>query len=139
MTSDAASKTHFVLIDAVGVYDRLKTDEPALERKRSLPLKAVLHDVALGKWKRDEDLLYTLAGRLGRLARRVTPSEEEQVQASSGGATVHELAARLVEALDLDVQLAAAREATGNVYLDDPEDQAVKAVAKAHHGCRRAL
>jgi type I restriction enzyme R subunit len=130
VTSDASTKTHFVLIDAVGVYDRLKTDEPSLERKRSLPLKAVLQDVALGKWKRDEDLLYTLAGRLGRLARRVTSAEEEKVKAASGGATVHELATRLIEALDPDAQLAATREETGNVYLDDPEDRAVKAIAK---------
>jgi len=44
VTSDAPSKTHFVLVDAVGVYDRLKSDDPSLERKRSLPLKAVLSD-----------------------------------------------------------------------------------------------
>src|SRR5256884_9684111 len=103
--ADAQSKTHFVLVDAVGVYDRLKPDDPSLERNRSLPLKKVLDDVAFGKWKRDEDLLYTLAGRLGRLAKRVTPVEDEKIKSTSGGFTVHELAKRLVEALDLDKQV----------------------------------
>src|SRR5438876_1248462 len=111
VTSDARSKTHFVLVDAVGVYERLKNDDPSLERKRSLPLKAVLNDVALGKWKRDEDLLYTLAGRLGRLAKRVTATEEEKVKVASGGYTVHELAKSLVDALSLDVQIEAAKAA----------------------------
>src|SRR5438270_738745 len=129
VTSDARSKTHFVLVDAVGVYERLKNDDPALERKRSLPLKAVLNDVALGKWKRDEDLLYTLAGRLGRLAKRVTATEEEKVKVASGGYTVHELAKSLVDALSPDLQIEAAKEAAGQEYLD-PEDKAVKAVAK---------
>src|SRR6266496_5517747 len=34
VTRDARCKTHFVLVDAVGVYERLKTDDPSLERKR---------------------------------------------------------------------------------------------------------
>src|SRR5207247_9764821 len=98
VTSDARSKTHFVLVDAVGVYERLKSDDPSLERKRSLPLKAVLSDVALGKWKRDEDLLYTLAGRLGRLSKRVPASQEEKIQPAPGGFTVHGLATQLIDA-----------------------------------------
>jgi type I restriction enzyme R subunit len=89
----------------------------------------VLNDVALGKWKRDEDLLYTLAGRLGRLAKRVTATEEEKVKVASGGSTVHDLAKRLVDALSPDVQIEAAKEVTGQEYLD-PDDKAVKAAAK---------
>src|SRR6266702_748734 len=129
VTSDARSKTHFVLVDAVGVYERLKNDDPSLERKRSLPLKSVLNDVALGKWKRDEDLLYTLAGRLARLAKRVTATEEEKIKTASGGYSVHDMARQLVAVLNPDVQLEAAKADTGQEYLD-PEDQAVKAVTK---------
>ena len=129
VTSDARSKTHFVLVDAVGVYERLKQDDPSLERKRSLPLKTVLNDIALGKWKRDEDVLYSLVGRLGRLAKRVTPTEEEKIKSASDGYTVHELATRLIEALNLDVQLEAAKKATGKEDLS-PEEQAVKIAAR---------
>ena len=108
VTADAHSKTHFVLVDAVGVYDQVKTDDPQLERNRSLPLKKVLEDVAFGKWKRDEDVLYTLVGRLARLAKRVAPSEEEKIKTASGGYTVRELARRVQQALDPDRQFEAA-------------------------------
>ncbi len=133
VTPDAGSKTHFVLVDAVDVYERFKTDDQPLERKRSLPLKAVLDDVALGKWKRDEDLLYTLAGRLGRLSKRVTEPEEEKIKVASGGYTVHELAKRLVEALDPDNQLESAKAAliqdTTELTYVEPDDRSVQIAA----------
>jgi type I restriction enzyme R subunit len=130
VTPDARTKTHFVLVDAVGVYERLKTDDPSLERKRSLPLKAVLEDIALGKWRRDEDLLYTLAGRLGRLNKRLTESEEAKIKEISGGYTTRELAKHLVEALDSDKQLEAAEAAqiaAGEPYVK-PDERAIQAV-----------
>ena len=119
MTRDVRTKTHFVLVDAVGVYERLKTDDPSLERKRSLPLKAVLEDVALGKWRRDEDLLYTLAGRLGRLNKRLKETEEEKIKTAAGGYTIHELAKRLVEALEPDKQIEAAKAARARRNRDN--------------------
>ncbi len=133
VTRDARTKTHFVLVDAVGVYERLKTDDPSLERKRSLPLKAVLEDVALGKWRRDEDLLYTLVGRLGRLNKRLTETEEEKIKATAGGYSIHELAKRLVEALEPDKQIEVAKaaqvqDATEITYLE-PDERAVQAAA----------
>ena len=66
---------------------------------------------------------------LGRLAKRVTASEEANIQSTSGGRTVHDLAKQLVDALNPDMQLAAAIEATDNTYLQ-PEDQAVKVATR---------
>jgi len=133
VTRDARTKTHFVLVDAVGVYERLKTDDPSLERKRSLPLKSVLEDVALGKWRRDEDLLFTLAGRLGRLNKRLTETEEEKIKVAAGGYSIHELAKRLVEALEPDKQIEAAKAAqaqdeTEITYIE-PDERAVQTAA----------
>ena len=73
VTTDAQSKTHFVLVDAVGVCEQFKTDDPPLERKRSVSFAKLLEAVALGV--HDDDTLSSLAGRLGRLATRVTPQE----------------------------------------------------------------
>ena len=133
VTRDARTKTHFVLVDAVGVYERFKTDDPSLERKRSLPLKAVLEDVALGKWRRDEDLLYTLAGRLGRLNKRLTETEEEKIKTAAGGYSIHDLAKHLVEALEPDKQIEAAKAAqaqdvTELTYIE-PDERAVQTAA----------
>ena len=64
VTPDAKSKTHFVIVDAVGVCETAKTETRPLERKRTVSLEKLLETVALGGT--DEDVISTLAGRLGR-------------------------------------------------------------------------
>ncbi|MDQ2906185.1 MAG: DEAD/DEAH box helicase family protein [Chloroflexota bacterium] len=123
----AASKTHFVIVDAVGVCEQVKTDSPPLERKPSIPLKQLLDDVAIGKWRRDPDLLPTLAGRLGRLARLADPIDTQTIMQETHGLDIPMLARRLLEALDPDTQLETARAESGQDYLrlDDPAVQQV--------------
>ena len=65
VTPDATHKTHFVIVDAVGVCETVKGDSRPLERKRSVPFDKLLLSVALGN--RDEDTLSSLAGRVARL------------------------------------------------------------------------
>jgi len=125
ITPGGASKTHFVLIDAVGICERIKTDDPPLERKASTTFKDLLKAVSLGK--RDQETLTSLAGRLGRLARRATPADQVAIEQAAGGRSIRELAAALVDAFNPDIQLAATRTETGQDFtLDDP---AVKQVA----------
>jgi len=121
VTPDAKSKTHFVLVDAVGVCEQQKTDEPPLERKRSVSFAKLLDAVALGM--DDDDTLLSLAGRLGRLAGRMTPQESAEVVEASGGLNTRELARGLVEALDPDRQLETARQMTGQ---SEPDERALK-------------
>jgi len=59
VTPDAAQKTHFVIVDAVGVVERLKVDVGTFDRKRSVPLDKLLEAVALGA--RADDTLTSLA------------------------------------------------------------------------------
>jgi len=63
--------------------------------------------VALGK--RDEDTLTTLAGRLARLDREISPEDRQEVEAL-GGKTISQLSATLLRAIDPD---AIAQQATG--------------------------
>ncbi len=95
----------------------------------SVPLKKLLDDVAVGKWKRDEDLLLTLAGRLGRLARHSMSEEEAIITNMSGGRNIPALANALIAALNPDKQIEMARQETGQTYLSIT-DPAVKAAAK---------
>ncbi len=122
VTPAQGGKTHFVIVDAVGVCEQVKTDDPPLERKAAEPLKKVLDAVAVGKWRRDPDLLPTLVGRLGRLAKRANPAEEATIRAISGQ-SIHQLAGNLVTALNPELQLEAAQQKSGKTYLnvDDPE------------------
>jgi len=98
---DAKAKTHFVIVDAVGVCETDKTDSRPLERKRSVGFGQLLLGVALGK--RDEDVLTSLAGRLARLDREISRDESAQLADLAGGKSIAELAGALLRSIDPDV------------------------------------
>ncbi len=98
--ADARAKTHFIIVDAVGVCESDKTDSRPLERKRHVAFDKLLLGVALGK--RDEDTLTTLAGRLARLGREVSRQDAETLREKAGGKSLSELANGLLAACDPD-------------------------------------
>jgi len=71
---EAHAKTHFVIIDAVGVCESDKTESRPLDRQPTVPLKTLLQRVIF-PGGRDEDTLTTLASRLARLYRELDPSQ----------------------------------------------------------------
>lgn len=99
--ADARAKTHFVIVDAVGVCESDKTDSRPLERQRTIPFDKLLLGVALGK--RDEDTLTTLAGRLARLDREIARDKAKELAGLAGGKSLHDLAGALLRAVDPDV------------------------------------
>ena len=98
--ADARAKTHFVIVDAVGVCESDKTDSRPLERQRTVAFDKLLLGVALGK--RDEDTLTTLAGRLARLDREISRDEAQKLSVLSGGKSLSELSSTLLRAIDPD-------------------------------------
>ncbi len=98
--ADALAKTHFVIVDAVGVCESDKTDSRPLERQRSVAFDKLLLGVALGK--RDEDTLTTLAGRLARLNREISGEDLKKVVEVTGGKSLSDLSGNLLRALDPD-------------------------------------
>jgi type I restriction enzyme R subunit len=98
--ADARAKTHFVIVDAVGVCESDKTDSRPLEKQRTVAFDKLLNGVALGK--RDADTLGTLAGRLARLDRQVTGEQRAELAALAKGKTLAELSAALLAAVDPD-------------------------------------
>lgn len=105
--ADAHSKTHFLIIDAVGVCESDKTDSRPLERQRNVAFDKLLLGVALGK--RDEDTVTSVAGRLARLDREIAPSEAQKIK-DIAGKSLPELANSLLKSIDPD---AIAEKATG--------------------------
>ena len=99
-TPDAIRKTHFVIVDAVGVVEHPKMDVGTLDRKRSLPLDKLLEAVAFRAF--DEEMLSSLAVRLARLEGLLTDEERDAVEEVSGGKSPRELSHGLLDALDLD-------------------------------------
>jgi type I restriction enzyme, R subunit len=100
VTPDAKTKTHFVIVDAVGVCERDKTDSRPLEQKPSVPLEKLMEHVAIGA--REPELLSSLAGRLIRLEKRIEPDVRAEVEKLSGGKTLSNIARDLLDAIDPD-------------------------------------
>ena len=78
VTPDVSHKTHFVIVDAVGVCENDKTDSRPLERKRTIPLDKLILSVALGN--RDKDTITSLAGRLARIEREIGEKDRKDIE-----------------------------------------------------------
>ncbi|MBC8333073.1 MAG: DEAD/DEAH box helicase family protein [Anaerolineae bacterium] len=103
VTPDAGHKTHFVLVDAVGVCEQDMTDTRPLERKKHIPFDKLLQRVAMGV--RDADSLESLAGRLARLDRALTPKDRASVELISGGLPLKKMIHNLLDSVDPDIHL----------------------------------
>jgi len=99
VTPDAKAKTRFVIVDAVGVCERERVDTPSLDRQPSVPLKKVLQVVGMGST--EEEVLSTLASRLARLDRQITP-EQRHALSEAAGQPFSDVIRALVDAVDPD-------------------------------------
>lgn len=100
VSKTARSKTHFVIVDAIGATKSKKTDSRPLERKPSIPLKDLLDAVTMGV--QDEDLFLSLANRLIRLEKQITEKEKDKVLQYSGGKSLLQISRELITAYDQD-------------------------------------
>jgi type I restriction enzyme R subunit len=129
VTSDAAQKTQFVLVDAVGLVEAGMTDTtPPLERKRSVTFVKLLEEIAFGA--DDADTVSSLAARLARLQHQLTAADVAALAAASGGRAPGDLIGRLFDALDPDRQMAQAR-AAGHLVPGPAEMEAAAAELRA--------
>ncbi|MCX6907104.1 MAG: restriction endonuclease subunit R, partial [Verrucomicrobia bacterium] len=119
--ADARAKTHFIIVDAVGVCESDKSDSRPLERQPTVPFDKLLLGVALGK--RDEDALTTLAGRLARLDREISRENAKALSELAGGSTLAQLSRALLDACNPDI---VAEKATGKPGASPGEVSAEK-------------
>ena len=96
----AKSKTHFVIVDAIGATKSKKTDSRPLERQPTVPMKDLLGAVTMGI--ADEDLFLSLANRLIRLEKQITEKEKEKLLEYSGGKNLKQITKELILAYDQD-------------------------------------
>ena len=113
--SAATAKTHYVIVDAVGVTKSVKTD--------SGPLKDLAMGVMMGA--RDEETISSLAGRLARLDRQLDDGERERIEEQAGGVELTGIVGNLLAAIDPDWIDAKARELDPPVGDDEPAPAAV--------------
>ncbi len=98
--SAVCGKTHYVIVDAVGVTKSLKTASQPLVTKPSVPLKDLAMGVMMGA--RDAETVSSLAGRLARLSRQLNPTEQERIKTQAGGIELNRIVGDLLEAIDPD-------------------------------------
>lgn len=94
--SATSNKTHFVIVDSVGVTKSIKTDSRPLERKPSTPLKDLMISVVMGA--HDEDTLTSLAARLARLNKQVSEEEKNSLEAITEGKSLSSVVTQLLDA-----------------------------------------
>jgi type I restriction enzyme R subunit len=94
------NKTHFIIVDAVGVTKSIKTDSRPLERKSGVSLNELMMNVALGN--RDEDVFLSLANRLTRLDKELNTEEQKRYAEYAGGTTPRVTVQRLLDAFNED-------------------------------------
>lgn len=97
---EGVKKDHFVIVDAVGVCERDKTDSRPMDTKKSVPLDKLLQAVSLGNV--EDDVLSSIAARLARLDKDASDADRAKVVELSGGKTLRDLARGIVEALNID-------------------------------------
>jgi type I restriction enzyme R subunit len=98
--SATTAKTHFVIVDAIGVTQSLKTASQPLITKPSVALKDLAMGVMMGA--RDEDTVSSLAGRLARLDKQLDEQDKQKIQQLAQGTSLSQLVKQLLDAIDPD-------------------------------------
>ena len=99
LTPDATHKERFVIVDAVGVTEHEFVDAAPLERSKTTPLKTLLEKAATFTITADETA--SLASRLARLSRELTPNENAELT-ELAGIPLQEITQQLVKIADPD-------------------------------------
>jgi type I restriction enzyme R subunit len=98
--SAITAKTHYVIVDAIGVTKSCKTPSGVLITKPTVPLKDLATGVMMGV--RDEDTVSSLAGRLARLDRQLNDTERARVKDAAEGVPLADIVRSLIDAIDPD-------------------------------------
>jgi type I restriction enzyme R subunit len=119
--SAQSAKTHYVIIDAVGVTRSLKTSSQPIITKPSVPLKELAMGVMMGA--SDTDTVSSLAGRLARLNNQLDADEQERIRTAAKGTELTRIINGLFDAIDADNVETKALELEGLPPGDDPGDE----------------
>ena len=118
--SAVSAKTHYVIVDAIGVTKSLKTASQPLITKPTVPLKDLAMQVMMGAT--DEDTVSSLAGRLARLNKQLDVDDQRRIREASGGLELTQLVGKLFAAIDADNIEAKALQLAGLPIGFDPGD-----------------
>lgn len=122
------NKTHFVIIDTVGVFDTTKSDSHPLERKKSTPFKDLMMQTVMGN--HSEDNLISLANRLTRLDKELSHAEQQRISERNGGSPLKDTVRKLFDALNPDKYLEKAKAMFGRSVDTDVTNDDIELAKK---------
>ena len=125
VTPDAKVKTHFVIVDCVGVCEEEKSATKPLDREPSVPLDKLLDLVSKGV--ANDDLASSIASKLVRLDQRLDANQREIIHEASGGKNLQQISADLLTSIDPDKNTEVAREQFG---VEEPSEAQVNQVER---------
>jgi type I restriction enzyme R subunit len=120
-------KTRYMIVDAVGVCERVQTESRPLEKKPTVSFERLLDAAALGTV--EVAAVESLAGRLIRLERRFDAEVEKEVVETSKGQTLSQISKGILDAIDPDEVRAQAKSDKAEYY--EPSDQDIAQVRDA--------
>ncbi|MBS1191964.1 MAG: restriction endonuclease subunit [Rhodocyclaceae bacterium] len=118
--SARTAKTHYVIVDAIGVTQSLKTASQPLITKPGVPLKDLAMGIMMGAT--DADSVSSLAGRLARLNKQLDADDRRRLREAAGGVELSHLVSKLFNAIDGDLIEARALGLAGLPLGSDPGD-----------------
>ncbi len=128
-----SAKTHYVIVDAIGVTKSLKTASQPLITRPSVPLKDLAMGVMMGA--SDTDTVSSLAGRLARLNKQLDADEQTRIKKAAKGVELTHVVNGLFDAIDGDMveakALDLARQPVGTDPGDDKRKEAQAELVKA--------
>jgi len=122
VTPSATAKTHYVIVDAVGVTKSLKTASQPLDTKPSIPFKDLATGLLMGD--RSEETVSSLAARLSRLDNKLEAEDQEKI-AKEAGKPLTAIVRDLFDAIDPD-KVEADAKAAGHHEPDDAAMQTAR-------------
>jgi type I restriction enzyme R subunit len=120
--SAQSAKTHYVIVDAIGVTKSLKTASQPLITKPGVALKDLAMGVMMGA--SDTDTVSSLAGRLARLDKQLDDQDRARIAEQADGKPLLLMVGELFGAIDADRVEQKALEISGLPSGSDPGDDA---------------
>ncbi|WP_062375641.1 DEAD/DEAH box helicase family protein [Halomonas sp. KX33721] len=124
VSPSAQAKTHYVIVDAVGVTKSLKTASQPLDSKPSIPFKDLAMGLMMGD--RSEETVSSLAARLARLDHKLSADDHQKITAEAG-TSLAAIVSDLFNAIDPD-KVEADAKAAGHPEPDDAAMQTAREV-----------
>ena len=125
VTPDAKTKTHFVIVDAVGVCEHAMSDTHSLSKKPNVSFKELL-DKATDK-NADTGDIESLVYRLSRLNNKLSSEEKQEIADVNDGKTLVDIENVLLDGIDSEKRFEKAKE---QFKTEEPTKEQIGIVSK---------